>query len=179
MAAGPAPTLDVSALNGAQKDLRRQTHEMLAKADDDIGRRYTFNTAIAAVMELMNAVARFKDGSEQGRAVVHEALESAVLVLSPIVPHITQQLWEDLGHEGMVVDAAWPKHDPDALEKDELEIAVQVNGKLRARIQVPADADKQAIQDMALADDNVQRHTEGKDLRKVIVVPGKLVNIVV
>ncbi|MEA5446104.1 leucine--tRNA ligase [Gammaproteobacteria bacterium AB-CW1] len=179
VAAGPAPTLDVSALNGAQKDLRRQTHEMLAKADDDIGRRYTFNTAIAAVMELMNAVARFKDGSEQGRAVVHEALESAVLVLSPIVPHITQQLWEDLGHEGMVVDAAWPKHDPDALEKDELEIAVQVNGKLRARIQVPADADKQAIQDMALADDNVQRHTEGKDLRKVIVVPGKLVNIVV
>ncbi|MDQ2069908.1 leucine--tRNA ligase [Natronospira bacteriovora] len=176
---GEAPALDVAALNAEQKALRRQTHEMLAKADDDIGRRYTFNTAIAAVMELMNAVGRFNDDSEQGRAVVREALESAVLVLSPITPHITQQLWEDLGHEGMVVDAAWPKHDPAALKKDELEIAVQVNGKLRARIQVPADADKQAIQDMALNDDNVKRHTDGKDLRKVIVVPGKLVNIVV
>jgi len=176
---GDTPALDVAALDGDQKTLRRQTHEMLAKADDDIGRRYTFNTAIAAVMELMNAVGRFKDESPQGRAVVREALEAAVLVLSPITPHITQVLWEQLGHDGAIVDAPWPKHDPDALVKDELEIAVQVNGKLRARIQVPADADKQAVQDAALADDNVQRHTDGKALRKVIVVPGKLVNIVV
>ncbi|MCP1728557.1 leucyl-tRNA synthetase [Natronospira proteinivora] len=179
VAQGPAPALDVAALNNDQKTLRRQTHEMLAKADHDIGHRYTFNTAIAAVMELMNAVGRFKGDSDQGRAVVREALESSVLVLSPIVPHITQALWEALGHEGAIVDAAWPQHDPDALKKDELEIAVQVKGKLRARIQVPADADKQTIEDMALADENVQRHVEGKEIRKVIVVPGKLVNIVV
>ncbi|MBX2886652.1 MAG: leucine--tRNA ligase [Granulosicoccus sp.] len=171
-------TLDPDNLNKAQKDLRRKTHETIRKVSDDIGRRNTFNTAIAAVMELFNEVSRSADDSEQGKAVIREAYESIVLMLSPITPHITDQLWRELGHRSILIDQAWPTHDEAALVRDEIELAVQVNGKLRGQIVVAADADKSACEALAISDENVQRHLENITVRRVIVVPGRLVNIV-
>jgi len=176
---GDVPALDVASLSDAQKDLRRKTHETIAKISDDIGRRYTFNTAVAASMELLNAVARLDDDSDNGRAVVREALEAIVLVLSPITPHVCQTLWSALGHDGLLVDRAWPEVDESALVRDQIEVVVQVNGKLRGRISVAADADREQIASLALCDENVQRFVEGKAVKKTIVVPGKLVNVVV
>ena len=170
--------LCVDALSSEQKTVRRKLHETIAKVSDDIGRRHTFNTAIAAVMELMNELVKVKDDSEQGRAVMRESIESIVLLLSPIVPHITQQLWNNLGHQSMLADAAWPSCDELALVRDEIELVVQVNGKLRAKINVAANADKDSIEAAALADEKIMTNIEGKTVRKVIVVPGRLVNIV-
>jgi len=172
----PAPPVDK--LNPAERELRRQVHETIKKVSDDIGRRYTFNTAIAAIMELINSLSRAKD-TPQSRAVIQEGLEAIVLMLSPIVPHITQALWQKLGHSGLILYAAWPQVDESALKRDEIEMVVQVNGKLRGHISVPVDADKQSIETMALNEPNVQRFTAGKTLKKVIVVPKKLVNVVV
>jgi leucyl-tRNA synthetase len=166
-------------LNDDQRALRRLAHQTLAKVSDDIGRRRVFNTAIAAVMELMNAVAKFNDETPAGHAVVHETLELAVLMLSPIVPHAAHVLWHELGHAGAVIDESWPTPDSSALVQDAIEVVIQVNGKLRGRITVPTSADDAAVQAAAMADANVQRWIEGKPVRKVIVVPGKLVNIVV
>src|SRR5690606_4872046 len=177
-AQGPAPTLDVASLNQAQKDLRRKTHETITKVSDDISRRTIFNTAIAAVMELMNQVAGFDDSSEQGRAVMQEALESAVLLLSPTVPPVSHTLWQALGHADPIIDATWPKADERAMVRDQIELVVQVNGKVRARLNVAANAEQAQIEQLALSDENVQRFTEGLTIRKVIVVRGKLVNIV-
>ncbi|WCN14268.1 leucine--tRNA ligase [Marinomonas mediterranea] len=176
--AGDKVALDVDALSGEQKALRRKTHETIAKVSDDIERRQTFNTAIAAVMELCNEISKFEDRSEQGLAVEREALEAAILLLSPIVPHVAHELWGKFGHEGNVVDAAWPTVDEAALVKDELTIVVQVLGKKRAEILVSAKADNKEIEALALANPNVQKFIEGKTVRKVIVVPGRLVNIV-
>lgn len=166
-------------LSADQAELRRQTHTTIQKISDDIGRRYTFNTAIAAAMELTNAISRFEDDSPAGRTVRQEALEALVLMLAPIVPHATQALWEALGHDGLVLDAAWPALDESALKQDSIELVVQVNGKLRGKIQVGADADKATIEKLALADDNVQRFIADQTVRKVIVVPGRLVNVVI
>ncbi|HHO69692.1 MAG TPA: leucine--tRNA ligase [Gammaproteobacteria bacterium] len=179
VAGGPAGPLDEAALDDAHKALRRKVHETLVKVSNDIGQRYTFNTAIAANMELLNELARFEDASAQGRALLQEALEFVVLMLSPIVPHVAQELWQALGHEGLVVDQAWPQADPDALVKDSVELVVQVNGKMRGRVSVAADAGRDDIQAAALAEPNVQRFVADKSLRKVIVVPGRLVNLVV
>jgi leucyl-tRNA synthetase len=179
VAAGPAPGLEHGALNEAQKALRRSAHQALAKVTDDIGRRRTFNTAIAAVMELMNAVAKFEDASPQGRAVVQEALELAVLMLSPIVPHVTHALWRELGHAAALVDESWPEPDPDALRQEAVEIVVQVNGKLRGRLSLPVGASESAARTAALADANVARFVGDKPVRKLVYVPGKLVNVVV
>ncbi|NOQ89188.1 MAG: leucine--tRNA ligase, partial [Gammaproteobacteria bacterium] len=165
-------------LTSEQKDLRRKFHQTVAKVSDDIGRRHTFNTAIAAVMELINDLIKFDDDSAQGRAVMREAIEGIVLLLSPIVPHVTQQLWNELGHDEMLADAAWPSCDETALVRDEIEIVVQVNGKLRSKIRVAADAKNDAIEATALADEKIVTNIEGKTVRKVIVVPGRLVNIV-
>lgn len=176
--AGNCAALDPAALNNQQKDLRRKTHETLQKVDDDYGRRNTFNTAIAAVMELLNAVNKLNDTSEQGLAVVKEALEVAVLALAPITPHVSHKLWIALGHNEPVIDAQWPQVDEKALEKSSLEIVIQVNGKMRGKQEVAADADKETIEKLALENENVKRFTEGKTIRKVIVVPGKLINIV-
>ncbi|MBY5968988.1 leucine--tRNA ligase [Halomonas denitrificans] len=179
--AGAPGTLDqatLETLDDTQRELRRKTHETIKKAGDDIGRRTTFNTAIAAVMELSNALAKFNDTSPAGLAVEREAIEACVLLLAPITPHACHALWQTLGHEGAVIDASWPEVDDSALARDSIELVVQVNGKLRARLEVPADADKAQVEALALANDNVQRHVDGKTLRKVIVVPGKLVNIV-
>jgi leucyl-tRNA synthetase len=172
------PALNVSELSSGQKDIRRKFHETVAKVSDDIGRRHTFNTAIAAVMELINDLSRFADDSEQGRAVMHEAIEGIVLLLSPIVPHITQQLWNELGHDELLADVPWPECDESAMVRDEIELVVQVNGKLRSKINVSADADNESIEATALADDKIVTNLEGKTVRKVIVVPGRLVNIV-
>ena len=177
--AGATAQLDVSALNDGQKELRRKTHQTIHKISDDIGRRQQFNTAVAASMELLNAVNKFDDDSDQGHAVVNEALEAIVLMLSPIVPHICHALWAELGHEDDLVDQLWPEFDESALELDMMEIVVQVNGKLRGRVAVASDADRDAIGEAALADENVKRFVDGKEVRKIIVVPGRLVNIVV
>ena len=176
---GEVETLDSANLNDKQRDVRRKTHETIKKVSDDIERRQTFNTVIAAVMELTNTISRFSDASPQGRAVVQEALKAAVQLLSPIVPHIAHQLWQDLGHDSDLLNAAWPTSDDSALVRSSIEIVVQVNGKLRSKIKVAADADRDLIQHAALADENVQRFTHDATIRKVIVVPGKLVNIVV
>jgi leucyl-tRNA synthetase len=170
--------LKLDELNAEQKNIRRKLHETIAKVSDDVGRRHTFNTAIAAVMELINELARFNDDSEQGVAVVREAIENIVLLLSPIVPHITQQLWNELGHDELLADSAWPVCDESALVRDEIELVVQVNGKLRSKINVAVNADKASIETLALADAKISANIEGKTVRKVIVVPGRLVNIV-
>ena len=157
----------------------QQEPEGIAKISDDIGRRHSFNTAFAASMELLNAINKFDDESSAGLAVVGEALEAVVVMLSPMVPHICHALWQELGHNSALIDQSWPEADEGALESDQVEIVVQVNGKLRARLAVAADASKNDVEAAALADENVQRYIEGKDIRKLIVVPGRLVNIVV
>jgi leucyl-tRNA synthetase len=155
-------------------------HHTIAKVGDDIGRRYTFNTAIAAVMELMNALARFEDASEGGRAVAHEAWESITLLLNPITPHVSHALWQALGHaETLLEDLPWPKADEAALVRDSITLAVQVNGKLRGQIEVSTTATKEQIEHQAMADAHVQKFLAGFTVKKTIVVPGKIVNIVV
>jgi leucyl-tRNA synthetase len=179
VAGGAPPALDPASLDDVQRELRRRVHQTIAKVSDDVGRRYTFNTAIAAIMELTNALGRFEDASAQGRAVVQEALEAVVLMLAPMTPHVSHVLWRELGHAESVVDARWPAWDPDALAQHTVEIVVQVNGKLRGRVSVAADASRDAIERAALADANVRRHVEGQPVKKVVIVPGKLVNVVV
>jgi leucyl-tRNA synthetase len=176
---GPAASPVVASLDAAQRELRRQVHQTLAKVGDDIGRRRTFNTAIAAVMELLNALVRSTDSSPQGRAVMQEALDLVVLMLSPFVPHAAHALWGALGHTTAVVDEAWPEPDARALALDTVEIVVQVNGRLRARIPVPAGADEATARAAALADPGVARFVAGHPVRKLVYVPGKLVNVVI
>ncbi|WP_019465322.1 leucine--tRNA ligase [Dyella japonica] len=173
------PVVDPSTLDAGQKTLRRQVHETIQKVSDDLGRRHSFNTAIAALMELLNALNKFNDMSEQGRAVRHEALEAMVLLLNPVVPHVSHALWQVLGHpESVLEDQPWPQVDSAALVRDSLTLAVQVNGKLRGTIEVAANASKEEAEALALAQPNVAAFLEGQTVRKVIVVPGKIVNIV-
>ena len=177
--AGIPGELDATALNDEQRGLRRKTHETIQKVSDDFGRRQTFNTAIAAVMELLNEVNRYADRSTPlGLAVEREALESSILVLAPIVPHICHELWQQLNHEKPVLEEIWPVVDESALVRSTITIVGQVNGKVRAQIEAPADADKTQLEKLALSHENVQKFISGKIIRKVIVVPGKLVNIV-
>ena len=174
------PEVDPRALDAAQKALRRQVHETIAKVGDDYGRRHSFNTAIAALMELLNALGRFTDMSDQGRAVRHEAFEAIVLLLNPITPHASHALWQALGHpETLLEDIAFPRADPAALVRDALTLALQVNGKLRGNSEVAADAPREAVEAAALAAPSVAVHLAGQAPKKVIVVPGKFVNIVV
>lgn len=175
---GSAVALEPVRLDEAQRKLRNQVHATIAKVSDDIGRRFTFNTAIAAVMELINALYKWDDESEQGRAVLQEALETVTLLLSPIVPHIAHANWQALGHRDAVIDQPWPQADPAALQVDTIEMVVQVNGKLRGKIAVAADADAATVEAAALDEPNAQRFRENLTVRKVIVVPQKLVNIV-
>jgi leucyl-tRNA synthetase len=166
-------------LNERQKAFRRQIHATIAKVSDDIGRRYTFNTAIAAVMELVNATNRYAVEDATDRALMQEALENVVLLLAPIVPHICHKLWHELGHATAVIDASWPEAEAAALTAEAVTIVVQVNGKLRAKIDMPVGTARDEAEAAALADANVQRFVDGKPIRKVIVVPDKLVNLVV
>ena len=172
--------VDAGALDAVQKALRRHTHEAIQKVRDDYGRRHSFNTAIAALMELLNHLGKFTDASEQGRAVRHEAFEAIVLLLNPITPHISHALWQVLGHaEELLEDVPFPQAVPAALVRDALTLAVQVNGKLRGTIKVAPDAPRDAVEAAALAEPGVARFLAGQAVRKVVVVPGKIVNIVV
>jgi len=174
------PRQELVALSPAQRENRRMAHATVVKVTDDYGRRRVFNTAIAAVMELMNALQKFDDASEQGRAVRHETLELIVQLLAPIAPHICHTLWRELGHRDPLIDHPWPHADPQALVQESIEVVVQVNGKLRSKVEVRASADKDEISAAALADATIQKWIEGKPVRKVIVPPGgKLVNVVV
>ena len=176
---GGAPALDVAALDAGQKAIRRKTHETIGKVGDDYGRRHAFNTAIAAVMELLNVLAKFDDASAQGRAVRQEALQAAVLLLNPITPHACHAMWQALGHgETLLEDQPFPQVDAGALVKDALTLAVQVNGKLRGTIDVAADASRELIEAAAKDEPNAAKFLEGLAVRKVIIVPGKIVNIV-
>ena len=179
VASGACAALDIANLTGAQKELRRNAHATLAKISDDIGRRRNFNTAIAAAMELLNAIGRFDDKSPQGRAVVQEAIEFVVIGLSPIVPHIGHALWQQLGHSTALCDVCWPQPDAAALSQDSITMVVQVNGKLRGQIDVATDASDAVICDAALAQDSVRRFVGTSAIRKVVIVPRKLVSIVV
>ena len=173
------PDVDASQLNAAQKTMRRQLHETIQKVGDDYGRRYSFNTAIAALMELLNHVSKFDDMSEQGRAVRHETLQTMVLLLNPVTPHISHHLWQVLGNaETLLEDVPFPQADPAALARDAVTLAVQVNGKLRGTIEVGVQTPREAIEAAALVEPNVVKFMEGMTVKKVIVVPGKIVNIV-
>ena len=176
----PAKTaLDMTALSADQKALRRDVHKTIAKVSDDIGRRQTFNTAIAAVMELMNKLTRAPLENEQDRAVMAEALSAVVRMLYPITPHICFELWKALGNESNIDHAEWVKADEAAMVEDEKLIVVQVNGKVRGKVTVAADADEETVKVVAFADENVKKFTDNTQIVKVIYVPGKLLNVVV
>jgi leucyl-tRNA synthetase len=160
-----------------QKNLRRKTHETIAKVSDDYGRRQTFNTAVAAIMELCNELGRHPSENSTDRAIISEGLHAVLQMLWPITPHITEHLWQQLTGQAFV-EGLWPVVDDNALDRDELEIVVQVNGKVRGKVMVPASADNAAIEALAMEQDNVKRFLADKTVRKVIVVPQKLVNIV-
>ncbi len=171
---GTANTLTVS-----QKNLKRLTHETIKKVSDDLVRRHTFNTAIAAMMELLNEIYRFSDSTDADRVVIREALEALVLMLSPIAPHITHVLWERLGHTTALINESWPSVDESALIKDTLHLVIQVNGKVRAQLEVATHQDDESIKKMALSHENILKYTEGKQIKQVILVPKKLINVVV
>ncbi|WP_440875497.1 leucine--tRNA ligase [Thalassotalea sp. PLHSN55] len=175
---GEAGSLEGLSLSGNQKALRRVLHKAIGKVSDDIGRRNTFNTAIASIMELMNHLAKAPLDTAEDRAVMKEAVEAVILMLAPIVPHMCHHLWSELGKAEIIEDALWPVVDESALVEDEKLIIVQVNGKLRAKITVAADISAKDIEAVGLADDNVSKFVDGKTIRKVIYVPGKLLNIV-
>jgi len=177
--AGTPSALDVNKLDKTQKDLRRKTHETIEKVSGDYGSRQQFNTAIAAVMELMNDVNKHADRSSPTTlAVEREAIEAAVLLMAPVVPHICHSLWQALGHNSNVIDQQWPTVDSEALVKSTITLIVQVNGKVRAKLEVPNDAPKEDLETLALADEQVKRFIDEKTVRKIIVIPNKLVNIV-
>ena len=176
----PAKTsLDVTALSAAQKALRREVHKTIAKVSDDIGRRQTFNTAIAAVMELMNKLTKASLESEQDRAVMAEALSAVVRMLYPITPHICFELWQALGNESNIDTAEWVKADEAAMVEDEKLIVVQVNGKVRGKVTVPATSSEEEIKAAAKADPNVAKFLDGKEILKEIYIPLKMLNFVV
>jgi leucyl-tRNA synthetase len=177
--AGSVGTLDLAALNNEQKTLRRELHKTIAKVSDDIGRRYTFNTAIAAIMELSNKLQKASLATELDRAVMQEAILALLQMLNPITPHVAQYLWRELGQQNGIEQTAWPQADAAAMVEDEKLVVVQVNGKVRGKVTVAADADQDSVLAAAKTDDNVNRHLEGVTVRKVIYVPGKLLNLVV
>ncbi|SEP99027.1 MULTISPECIES: leucine--tRNA ligase [Pseudomonas] len=175
---GLTSALDVATLTNEQKEVRRAIHLAIKQASQDIGQNHKFNTAIAAVMTLMNVLEKAPQATEQDRALMQEGLETVALLLAPITPHICHALWNELGHADAVIDARWPSVDESALVQDTLQIVIQVNGKLRGHIEVAAQASREDIEAAARTNENVLRFTEGLTIRKVIVVPGKLVNIV-
>ncbi|MNQ55037.1 Leucine--tRNA ligase [compost metagenome] len=178
VSAGLPGALDSASLNDAQKGIRRAIHLAIRQASQDIGQHHKFNTAIAQVMTLMNVLEKAPSESAQDRALLQEGLEAVALLLAPITPHISHALWQQLGHGEPIIDARWPQVDEAALVQDSLTLVVQVNGKLRGEIQVAASASREEVEAAARANENVLRFTAGTTIRKVIVVPGKLVNIV-
>ena len=177
-ARGPAANADLGSLSDEQKAVRRAIHLAIKQASQDIGQHHKFNTAIAAVMTLMNVLEKIDQNHADDRALLQEGLETVTLLLAPITPHISHTLWQALGHSDPVIDAQWPQVDESALVQDSLQLVIQVNGKLRGHIEVAASASREEVEAIARANENVLRFTEGLSIRKVIVVPGKLVNIV-
>jgi leucyl-tRNA synthetase len=167
------------ALNDAQQAMRRKLHETIRKVSDDYDRRLTFNTAIAANMELLNSLLRFDDASGSGHKIRQEVFDNMVLMLAPIIPHICHRLWRDLGHDNLIIDHPWPDVDASALVQESIEMVIQVNGKLRGKIEIEVDADRASCEAAALANEQAARFIGDRPIRKVIVVPGKLVNIVI
>jgi leucyl-tRNA synthetase len=165
--------------NELQTDLRRKTHKTIAKVTDDIGRRYTFNTAIAAIMELFNHLNIFKMNSDLDKKVVRESIETILLLLSPIVPHICNRLWHEIGNENAIIYERWPVYQKDLTVDDVIEVVIQVNGKLRSRALISADKSKEELKEIALSDSKIISFIDGKEIKKVIVVPKKLINIVI
>jgi leucyl-tRNA synthetase len=162
--------------------LRRKTHQTIKKVTEDIRERFHFNTAIAAIMELVNLILQVLDGRTADPTVwpvVREAVEAAIVISSPMVPHICEELWSILGHQELLLNTGWPKWDAQALKAEEMLIVVQINGKLRSKITAPADATDEELEDIALKDSRIKDFIEGKQVRKVIVVPKKLINVVV
>jgi leucyl-tRNA synthetase len=169
---------DWSQLSSAQADIRRAVHRTIAKVSDDFGRRQQFNTAIAAIMELLNILQKAPMTDPHDRAILQQALDAVVLMLAPITPHLSEVLWQQLGHPNDIISAPWPQVDEQALVESSVTVVVQVNGKLRGKVVIAADADQSAVAAAAMADDNISRHLDGLTVRKQIYVPGKLFNIV-
>lgn len=178
VSAGLPGKLDIASLSDEQKAVRRAIHLAIKQASNDVGQHHKFNTAIAQVMTLMNVLEKAPSSDAQDRALLQEGLEAVALLLAPITPHICHELWQQLGKAGAIIDAQWPQVDESALVQDSLTLVIQVNGKLRGQIEVPASASREEVEAAARANENVLRFTEGVTIRKVIVVPGKLVNIV-
>jgi leucyl-tRNA synthetase len=177
---GSAGKPDPAVLGDVARDLRRTVHKTIRKVTDDLDERFHFNTAISAVMELVNAIQSFEPkNAPENAPVLREAVESVVLLLAPFVPHVAEELWESLGHQGGVEATGWPSYDPEATVEEELLIVVQVNGKLRGKVTVAVDAGEEQVKAAAFADDKVKPWLDGKQIRKAIYVPGKLLNIVV
>ena len=170
--------LDTAALDDGQKAIRRAIHVAIKQASTDVGLHHKFNTAIAQVMTVMNVLEKAPTATAQDRALLQEGLEAVTLLLAPITPHISHSLWQHLGHSEAVIDATWPSVDESALVQDSVTLVVQVNGKLRGQVEMPATASREEVEAAARANENVVRFTDGLTIRKVIVVPGKLVNIV-
>ena len=178
---GPCARLAGEDLQSGEKDLRRKEHQTVDKVNRDIENRYQFNTAIAAIMELTNAVYAVKDElrqTEQGKKIISSAISTILATLSPMAPHICEELWEITGHDRTLAETAWPQADPEAMSKEEILVVLQVNGKLRSKLSVPPETPREEMERLALEDENVKKHTKDKTVRKVIVVPGKLVNVV-
>jgi leucyl-tRNA synthetase len=176
-----APRPENVELSPAARNLRRKEHETAARVGRDIEERFQFNTAIASIMELVNEISSVREGlmdTDDGRFALSSAMNTVLTILAPMTPHICEELWHSLGHRDLVSSRPWPTPDPEAMARDEVEVVVQVNGKLRSRLMLPVGAPEEEVRDLALAEENVKKHLEGKTLRKVIVVPGKLVNVV-
>ncbi|QXH52168.1 leucine--tRNA ligase [Pseudomonas fakonensis] len=178
VAQGLPGQLDSAALSDEQKVIRRAIHAAIKQASTDVGQYHKFNTAIAQVMTVMNVLEKAPQATAQDRALLQEGLEAVTLLLAPITPHISHELWQQLGHDQAVIDAGWPSVDESALVQDTVTLVVQVNGKLRGQVEMPAAASREEIEAAARNNENVLRFTDGLAIRKVIVVPGKLVNIV-
>ena len=178
VAQGVSGKLGTAALSDDQKAIRRSIHQAIKQASQDIGQNQKFNTAIAQVMTLMNVLEKVPQATAQDRALLQEGLETVTLLLAPITPHISHELWKELGHTTPVIDAGWPALDESALVQDTLQLVIQVNGKLRGHIEMPASASREEVEAAARINENVLRFIDGLTIRKVIVVPGKLVNIV-
>jgi leucyl-tRNA synthetase len=176
---GQVDAVDKAALTADQKALRRELHKTIAKVTDDIGRRYTFNTAVAAIMELMNKLQKAPVETAQDKAVLGEAIIAVLQLLNPITPHLSQYLWKALGYTTELERSGWPVVDESALVEDAKLVVVQINGKVRSKVTVAIDATQDDVLALAKAEENVQRYLEGVELKKVVYVPGKLLSLVV
>ena len=171
--------IETDKLSKEGKKIRRKTHKTIKKFAQEMEKNYQFNTAIASVMELLNELEKFKPQTEEDKKVLREAVEVILKLLYPVTPHICEELWHRLGKESRLYTEPYPTYDEEALKEEEVEIPVQINGKVRAKIVIPFNADKETVEKLAMENPNIKKYTEGKKVRKVIYVPNRLLNIVV